>query len=140
MRDYVRTCVNVLVYGRGDLGCDDHAEAVCSKRELTQPTRSIVFDNLIFFARKRASHAHMRHAKGIASQIVQCIMNGLGCGQLYPQQARHPAPLTKDFMIPTSLEAIAYTKESFFDSCAGETSLDDKLNASAPSVGCSGES
>ena len=48
MRDYVRTCVDVLVYGRRDLGCDDHAEAVCSRRELTQPTRLIVFDNLIF--------------------------------------------------------------------------------------------
>ena len=30
MRDYVRTCVDVLVYGRRGLGCDDHAEAVCS--------------------------------------------------------------------------------------------------------------
>ena len=26
------------------------------------------------------------------------VMKRLGCGQLYPQQAGHPAPLTKNFM------------------------------------------
>ena len=43
---YVRRCAGVW---SENLGRDDHAEAVCSRKELTQPTRSIVFDNLIFF-------------------------------------------------------------------------------------------
>jgi hypothetical protein len=95
--DYMRTCerayVDVTICERA------YAEAVGSGKELTQPARSIVFDNLIFFlhVRRHPMHTCVMLKGSHRKSFNVYVMKRLGCGQLYPQQAGHPAPLTMIF-------------------------------------------